>query len=356
MAQGSLTFPSGRDTQSHSKSDVSQKTYLGAVLTKLYEDKLSLLGIFLITLMVTLSITAPWLADNVLGFEPNDTNLRERSNPPTWAEESWEVFQDFASSCAGSGSCQWGLWGEITSQSIRGVGDCFRSGYGNCHWLGTDQAGRDVLTRGLYGGRVSLRIGIYVAAITIILGIFVGLISGYYAATFIDDVINAIIMTISSIPDLFMLIILARIFQPGPEGLAFLIAVLGGWMGLSRVIRGQIFSLREREYILASRATGSSPWRIMYNHVLPNVSSIIIVNAIFILAGAIVIEAGLSYLGVGIQPPTASWGNMMKGSLGNFTDAPWLVLTPGIFIFFTNLGILLLGDGLRDALDPWVKK
>lgn len=356
MAQGSLTLSQRGETQNDAAENIKQQTYLGAVITKLYRDKLSLLGIILIVFMVASALLAPWLADNVLGFSPNKTNLRERSAPPTWAEESWPIFQEFATSCAGDGECQWSLWSEVFSLSFAGVGDCLRNGYGTCHWLGTDQAGRDVLTRGLYGGRVSLRIGIYVAAITMTLGVIVGLISGYYAATFIDDIINAIIMTLSSIPDLFLLIILARIFQPGPEGLAFLVAILGGWMGLSRVIRGQIFSLREREYILASKATGSSPWRIMFRHVLPNVSSIIIVNAIFILAGAILIEAGLSYLGVGIQPPTASWGNMMKGSLGNFTDAPWLVIAPGIFIFLTNLGILLLGDGLRDALDPWVKK
>jgi peptide/nickel transport system permease protein len=127
-------------------------------------------------------------------------------------------------------------------------------------------------------------------------------------------------------------------------------------MGLSRLVRGQIFSMREREFIVASRAVGSSSWRIMFNHILPNVSSIIIVSAIFGIAGAIIAEAGLSYLGVGIGPPLPSWGNMMQGSLGNFTDAPWLVLAPGFFIFMTTLAIYLIGDGLRDALDPWVKQ
>jgi peptide/nickel transport system permease protein len=221
--------------------------------------------------------------------------------------------------------------------------------------MGTDQAGRDVLTRGIYGGRISLRIGAYVAGISMTLGVILGLISGYYAATWIDDVINAVIQTLGSIPLLFLLIILSRIFQPGPEGLAFLLGIFG-WMGVSRLIRGQIFSIREQEYIVASRAIGVSIWRIMFRHMLPNVSSIVIVIGVFSVAGAIIAEAGLSYLGVGIGPPNPSWGNMMQGSLGNFTDAPWLVLAPGFFIFLTTLSIYLLGDGLRDALDPWLKK
>jgi peptide/nickel transport system permease protein len=220
--------------------------------------------------------------------------------------------------------------------------------------MGTDDAGRDVLTRGVYGGRVSLRIGIYVATVSMTLGVVLGVVSGYYAATFIDDIINAVIMTLGSIPLLFLLIILSRIFTPNPEGLAFLIGIFS-WMGLSRLIRGQIFSVREREYIVASRAVGTGSWRIMFRHVLPNVSSIVIVSAVFNIAGAIIAEAGLSYLGVGIGPPTASWGNMMQGSLGSFTSAPWLVITPGLFIFLTTLGIYLLGDGLRDALDPWLQ-
>jgi peptide/nickel transport system permease protein len=268
--------------------------------------------------------------------------------------ESWPIFQKFTNTCQGDGGCDWSLWGAIFSASGQGLRTCATAGPGECHWLGTDEAGRDVLTRAVYGGRISLRIGFYVAAISLTLGVVMGLISGYYAATFIDDIVNAIIMTLGSIPLLFLLIILSRIFQPGPEGLALLIGMFG-WMGLSRLIRGQIFSVREREYIIASRAIGSSPWRIMFKHVLPNVSSIVIVSAVFGVAGAIIAEAGLSYLGVGIGPPLPSWGNMMQGSLGNFTNAPWLVITPGIFIFLTTLGIYLLGDGLRDALDPWIK-
>jgi peptide/nickel transport system permease protein len=354
MAESTLRLPRGRGDTLSNEQEIKQQSYWEAVLSKLYRDKLSLLGIGLLVFIVSISLGAEWIGDNVLGFDPTDTNLRIRNDPPTWAEESWPIFQQFTQTCA-QDDCDWTLWGPIMSRSFVGFGECLGAGRGGCHWMGTDQAGRDVLTRGVYGGRISLRIGIYVAGISMTLGVLMGLISGYYATTFIDDIVNAIILTLGSIPLLFLLIILSRIFQPGPEGLALLIGIFG-WMGLSRLVRGQIFSVREREYILASRAIGSSPWRVMVRHIFPNVSSIIIVSAIFNIAGAIIAEAGLSYLGVGIGPPNPSWGNMMQGSLGNFTDAPWLVIAPGIFIFLTTLGIYLLGDGLRDALDPWVKE
>ena len=240
--------------------------------------------------------------------------------------------------------------------SASGIRSCARAELGQCHWMGTDDAGRDVLVRGLYGGRISLRFGTNVAIITMTLGVIVGLISGYYATTVIDDIVNAVIMTLGSIPDLFFLIILVPIFNPGPEGLALMVGFLGGWTGLSRLIRGQVFSIRERDYVAASRSIGSSPWQIMLKHVLPNVSSIIIVVAIFNISGAIIAEAGLSYLGVGIGPPNPSWGNMLREALGSYSKAPWLVIAPGFFLFVTNLGILLFGDGLRDAMDPWIQK
>ena len=304
---------------------VKEQTYWGAVTTKLLRDKIAVAAMLLMIFMVVITLGASWIGDNILGFDPTSTDLRHRKAPPTW----------------------------LTAE---GRQICLTGGFGQCHWLGTDQAGRDVLTRAIYGGRISLRIGVYVAGISLTLGIIMGLLSGYFAATFIDDIINAIIMTLNGIPELFLLIILAGIFPifRTPEGLSFIIGVLG-WTGLSRLIRGQIFSIRERDYILASRAIGVSIWRIMFRHMLPNVSSIVIVIGVFRVAGAILAEAGLSYLGVGIGPPNPSWGNMMQGSLGNFTEAPWLVLTPGIFILLTTLSIYLIGDGLRDALDPWLK-
>ena len=352
VAGDTLTFPNKRILEENNQ--VAQKSYRSLVLSKLFHDKIAVGAILLLLFVLSITLAAPWIGVNVLGFDPLDTNLRLRNKPPTWAADSWPLFQEFTNTCQSDGDCDWSMWGEIFSESAIGLRACFVSGVGDCHWLGTDQAGRDVLTRGIYGGRISLRIGVYVAFISMTLGVFLGLVSGYYAATAIDDIINAVIMMLSSIPLLFLLIILARIFQPGPEGLALIIGVFG-WMGISRLIRGQIFTIREREYILASQAIGCSPWRLIFRHVLPNVSSIVIVAAVFGVAGAILAEASLSYLGVGIGPPLPSWGNMMQGSLGNFTDAPWLVITPGIFIFMTTLSIYLIGDGLRDALDPWVK-
>lgn len=353
MAQGTLQMaPNRRITEA--EEGIRQQTYWGAVFRKLRADKFAMLGLVCLLFIVLSSLAAPWLARNVIGYEHTKTNLRERNDPPTWAEDSWPVFQQFTSSC--SAQCNWGLWGEIMSESMSGLRTCFAAAPGECHWMGTDDAGRDVLTRGLYGGRISLMFGLAVAITTITLGILVGLVSGYYAATKVDDIVNAVIMTLSSIPDLFFLIILVPIFNPGPVGLALMVGFLGGWTGLSRLIRGQVFSIRERDYVLASRAIGSSPWGIMFKHVLPNVGNIVIVAAIFSISGAIVAEAGLSYLGVGIGPPNASWGNMLREALGSYGKAPWLVIAPGFFLFVTNLGILLLGDGLRDALDPWLQE
>ncbi|MCX6047567.1 MAG: ABC transporter permease [Chloroflexi bacterium] len=352
MAQSTVTIAAARPDPALRVAKV--QNYWVAVWRQIYRDKITLFALCLLIFVVSLALGASWLGAHLLGFNPTATDLRARNKPPTWASDAWPQFQDFSNSCGTDSGCQWGLWGDIARNSISGIGACFSLPTGQCHWMGTDEAGRDVLTRGIYGGRISLRIGIFVAFVSMTLGVLMGLISGYYATTWIDDVINAVIMTIGSIPLLFLLIILARIFQPGPEGLAFLLGIFG-WTGLSRLIRGQIFSVREREYVLASRAIGNSSWRIMRQHILPNVSSIIIVSAIFNIAGAIIAEAGLSYLGVGIGPPLPSWGNMMQGSLGNFTDAPWLVIAPGIFIFMTTLSIFLLGDGMRDALDPMLR-
>jgi peptide/nickel transport system permease protein len=350
VAGDTLSIP--RQTIAPAKT-VVERTYWGSVRHKLFHDKITVIAIGILLFIILITVGAGWICTNLLGFSPTAADLRMRNKPPTWANVAWPLFQDFTQTCQTNSGCNWSLWPPMFSSSWTGLKLCSVAGPGHCHWMGTDDAGRDVLARGLYGGRISLRIGFYVAFISMTLGVIAGLISGYYATTLPDDIINAIILTLGSIPLLFLLIILARIFQPGPEGLAFLIGIFG-WMGISRLVRGQIFSIRERDYILASQAVGNRAWRIMHKHILPNVASIVIVAAVFNVAGAIIVEAGLSYLGVGIGPPLPSWGNMMQGSLGNYAIAPWLVVAPGIFIFWTTLAVFLIGDGLRDALDPWV--
>ncbi len=350
MAEGTAALPRPLEAPALARP---QRTYWGMVWRKLRKDTITMLAIVLLLFMIGITLAAPLIGDDVLGFSPISTDLYQRYKPPTWANDAWPTFQEFTTTCQMGTGCQWSLWPAMWGSSLAGVRSCLGAAPGTCHWLGTDEAGRDVLTRGIYGGRISLRIGAYVALISMTLGVGAGLLSGYYATTLIDDIVNAIIMTLGSIPLLFLLIILATLFPLNPEGLAFLIGIFS-WMGISRLIRGQIFSVRERDYVLAGRAVGCSSWRIMYSHILPNVSSIVIVAGIFNVAGAILVEAGLSFLGVGIGPPLPSWGNMMNGSLGDYSIAPWLVVAPGIFIFLTTLSIFLIGDGLRDALDPWV--
>ncbi len=218
------------------------------------------------------------------------------------------------------------------------------------HLLGTDELGRDVLTRVLYAGQISLGFGFAVAFFSLFIGITMGLIAGYYGG-WVDDAINALLQMIRGIPTLYLLVALSVVFQPGPLTLALLFGVLG-WTGTCRQVRGLVFSVKQRDYVDAARALGVPVPRILVRHILPNVSSIVLVIAGFDVGGAIIGESGLSFLGLGIQPPTASWGNMLSGALDNITRAPWLIVAPGLFITVTVLCIFLLADGLRDAMDP----
>lgn len=219
--------------------------------------------------------------------------------------------------------------------------------------LGTDDLGRDVLTRLLYAGRVSLSIGFLVAFISIVVGTIAGLAAAYWGGR-VDDVVNAIIQFVFNIPGLFVLIMLSVIFRPDVLMLA---AIFGFffWPGTARQVRGVALSVRTRDYVVAAEALGASNVRIMYRHMLPNVANIIMVVAGFDVAGAILGESALSFLGFGVQVPQSSWGNMLSGSMDLFHKAPWLVYPPGAMVFLTVLCVVLLADGLRDALDPRVQ-
>lgn len=218
------------------------------------------------------------------------------------------------------------------------------------HLLGTDHLGRDQLIRLLYGGRVSLAIAYSASVMTILIGVALGLIAGYYGGR-ADDLITWILTTLSSVPALFLLLIAAAFWTPS-AGLLIIILALLGWIGTCRLVRGEVLSLKEREYILAARAVGASNSRLLLLHILPNVLPIVIVTMTIIAGNLILIESGLSFLGVGVQPPTPTWGNMLTDSRSYFNIGTHLVIWPGILIMVTVLCFYLVGDGLRDALDP----
>lgn len=218
------------------------------------------------------------------------------------------------------------------------------------HILGTDHLGRDQLIRLLYGGRVSLAIAYSASFMTILIGVALGLIAGYYGGI-VDDLISWAVTTLSSVPALFLLLIAAAIWTPSARLLIIILALLG-WIGTCRLVRGEVLSLKEHEYIVAARAVGSSNVRLLVTHILPNVLPIVIVTMTIIAGNLILVESGLSFLGVGVQAPTPTWGNMLTDSRSYFNIGTHLVIWPGVLIMVTVLCFYLVGDGLRDALDP----
>jgi len=230
------------------------------------------------------------------------------------------------------------------------VMDRFKQPGEDGYFLGTDHVGRDQLLRLIYGGRISLTIAYVASALTIFIGITLGLLAGYYSGI-VDDLISWIVNTLSSIPPLFLLLIASALWKPSAQVLVLVLAALG-WVGTSRLVRGEVLSLRERDYVLAARAVGASNWRILTYHILPNVISIVMVTMTIVAGNLILVESGLSYLGVGILPPTPTWGNMLTDSRNYFVTGVHLVVFPGLLIMITVLCFYLIGDGLRDALDP----
>ena len=222
---------------------------------------------------------------------------------------------------------------------------------GREHWLGTDLLGRDLLSRILYGARVSLLVGLVVALLTAVLGAVVGLLAGFYAGT-IDAVFMRLTDAIMAFPTLVLAIAAVAILdQPGLLALILVLAAVQ-WTTVARLIRGQALSLREREFVSAAYALGARDLRILVRHLLPNCLAPLLVSTTFGVASNILAEAGLSFLGLGIQPPVVSWGSLLSEGAVYLTVKPWLVIFPGLAISLTVLGCNLTGDGLRDLLEP----
>lgn len=270
-------------------------------------DRLSMMGGAIFILLCLLAVLAPWISQNVTRYDPNRISLGENYASPSAK-----------------------------------------------HWFGTDEYGRDYFTRIIYAGQISLSIGFLFAAVSLTIGVVLGLAAGYYGG-WVDDLLQAIINLFNSIPFLPLLIIIGSMVKLGWVELALILAVLG-WTGASRQVRGLVLSVKQRDYVLAARTVGASDLRVMFQHLLPNVFSIVLVIVGFDVASAILTESALSFLGFGVQPPTATWGNMLSNSLSYTTKDPWLIVFPGIAISLTVLSVFLLADGLRDAMDPRLRR
>ena len=232
------------------------------------------------------------------------------------------------------------------------------------HPFGTDTIGRDILARTIYGGQISIFIGLTAMLVEVIFGVSIGALSGYFEG-WLDAILMRITEAVLVVPQIFLLLIMARYFAQSIPNIIFLgrtfsgsvlviIFVIGitNWPYLARIVRAQFLSAKTNDFVLAARATGTSTWDIIFRHILPNVSAPIIVSATLSVAYAITTEAYISFLGLGVRPPTATWGNMLEGAYNYIDTAWWLWFFPGLLIALIVLAINFLGDGLRDALDP----
>lgn len=280
-----------------------------SMVSSLRRNKAGLVGLVILTIIILLTLTAPWVAPH----DPLAQDLSQRLQSPAWLEG--------------------GQWTNL---------------------LGTDQVGRDILSRVIYGARISLLVGFSSVCLAGIIGMVLGLLAGYYGG-WLDDLISRIIDIQLAVPYLLLAVALVMILGSALRNIIFVL-VLYGWTVYARLVRAETLSVREQDYVLAARTVGGSNTRIIFRHILPNVVSPMIVMTTLEVANMIIFEAGLSFLGLGVQPPTPSWGGMLSDGRDYIPVGIWWPATfPGLAIFLTVLAVNLVGDWLRDLLDPRMK-
>ena len=275
-------------------------------LWRLRRDPTTLIALTVIGVMVILALAAPLLGDGFFHKTERDQDILSNYTKPTFAQP-WL-------------------------------------------WLGTDELGRSQIVRLLFGARVSLFIGSFGALTALVIGLGMGVTAGYFRGRW-DDIVVWLVTTLNSVPLLYLLLIIGVLFRLEPLPFAVLLGGLG-WLGIANYARGQTISLREREYVLAGRTVGCTPVRLMVRHIVPNILPLMIVLGMIEVGQLILTESAISFIGFGIQPPTPSWGNMLTNASQYLGKAPYLIYPPGVAVFVTVLCLYLIGDGLRDALDP----
>lgn len=268
-------------------------------LRRFRRHRMALLGIGLISTVVLLLLFAPW----VTGYEPNVQDLSKRLMAPSLQ-----------------------------------------------HWMGTDELGRDVFTRILYGGRISLAIGLAAMAVSVTIGTVLGALSGFFGG-WVDTLVMRFVDVIIAFPSLFLLIMLASFLGTNILTIILVIGALA-WMRVARLVRAGFLAIQGRDFVTAAHCIGCRPLRLIWNYYLPNTIGPIIVAATIDVSAAILTESALSYLGLGVQPPTATWGSMLRYAQDQMSMAPWTAIFPGLMIFLVSIAINFIGDGLRDAFDP----
>jgi peptide/nickel transport system permease protein len=263
------------------------------------KNSLAVWGIVIVLFFFALSLLAPWLAP----YDPGAIDLRNILAPPSAA-----------------------------------------------HWFGTDQLGRDVLSRMIWGAGISLKVGFVATGIAVLIGTLLGALAGYYGR-WVDAVIMRFVDIMLCFPTFFLILAVIAFLEPSIWNIMIIIGATG-WMGITRLVRADVISLKERDFVQAARVIGASDARIIFIHVLPNCMASVLVAATLGVAGAILTESALSFLGIGVQPPTPSWGNILTAGKDNIDIAWWLSLYPGLAILATVLGYNMLGEGIRDSLDP----
>ncbi|MDD5131175.1 MAG: ABC transporter permease [bacterium] len=266
---------------------------------KLKNNRLAVSGLVIITILVAVALLAP----KIVPYEPTSQNILERLQKP----------------------------------SIR-------------HWLGTDELGRDVLSRIIYGARISLSVGFIAVGISLFIGVFFGALAGFYGH-WIDSLIMRFVDIMFCFPSFFLILMIIAVLGPNIYNVMIIIGITS-WPGIARLVRGEILSVKEREYVYAAKAIGASDLRIIFKHILPNALGPVLVTATLGIADAILVESGLSFLGLGVQPPMPSWGNILTSGKDYIESAWWLTLFPGLAILVTILSYNLIGEGLREVIDP----